>query len=219
MQVDWGQFLAANASAMFALAGALGGGILSFVGALLLKRREFNLAMSAKLLERRISAHERVMALAIEMRVMTALGGESDTGEIRRAPQIMMSREVFEDWFTRFTQLCMEGTSWLSTETKREVNLVQDYLVTLHMYLQGVSSGDFPRLGEIIRQDFVDLSSSLERRAFRFFERGIRKLRLDDLQKWHKYERPETDRRLGATALVQKQAAFAEAAHSSGQDR
>lgn len=210
MQIDWGQFLTANASAMFALAGALGGGILSFFGALLLKRREFNLAMSGKLLERRIAAHERVIALAVEMRVMAALGGESETGEVRRTPQIMMSREVFEDWFTRFTQLCMEGTSWLSTETKREVNFVQDYLVTLHMYLQNVPSGDFSRLGEIIRQDFVDLSSALERRSFRFFERGIRKLRLDGLQKWHKYKRPETERRLRATALVKNQVAFAE---------
>jgi hypothetical protein len=95
--------------------------------------------MSAKLIERRISAHEKVIALATEMPVMTARGGVSDTGEVRRSPQIMRSREIFEDWFTRFAQLCLEGTSWLSTETKREVNLVQDYLVTLHTYLEGVA--------------------------------------------------------------------------------
>ena len=214
MQVDLSQFLTANASAIFALTGALGGGILSFFGALLLKRREFNLAMSGKLLERRISAHERVITLAIEMRLMAALGGESEAGEVRRTPQIMLSRDAFESWFTRFTQLCMEGTSWLSTETRREVNFVQDYLVTLHMYLESASSDDFPQLGEVIRQDFVDLSSSLERKAFRFFERGIRKLRLDSLQKWHKYKRPETERRLSATALVQNYAVFAKAAHT-----
>jgi hypothetical protein len=150
---------------------------------------------------------------------MAPLGGESETREVRRTPQIMLSREIFEDWFTRFTQLSMEGTSWLSTETKREVNFAQDYLVTLFIYLQDVPSDDFPRLGEIIRQDFIELSSSLERKAFRFFERGIRKLRLDSLQKWHKYKRPETERRLSATVLVQNHMAFAQAAQNNSQDR
>ena len=41
MDFDWGKFLTEHASAIFALAGALGGGILSFIGALLLKEREF----------------------------------------------------------------------------------------------------------------------------------------------------------------------------------
>lgn len=208
MEYDWGAFLTANASAIFALAGALGGGILSFVGALLLKKREFNLAVSSKILDRRISAHEKVIALATEMRIMVALGGFSESGEVRRAPQIMLSRDTFEDWFTRFTQLSMEGTSWLSTASKREVNFAQDYLVTLHLYLEHVPSDTFLQLGELIRQDFVDLSSSLEKKAFQFFQTGIRKLRPDSLNQWHKYKRPETERRLGSTLLVKHRDAF-----------
>src|SRR5690606_37680479 len=100
-----------------------------------------------------------------------------------------ISRETFEEWFTRFTQLSLDGTSWLSTATKREVNFVQDYLVTLHLYLEGVLSDEFLRLGEAIRRDFVDLSSCLEKRAFAFFQRDVRKLRPDSLDKWHKYKR------------------------------
>jgi len=208
MDFDWSCFIDENASAIFALAGALGGGILSFIGALLLKKQEFSLAVSSKILNRRIDAHEKVIALATEMRVMVALGGVTESGEVRRSPQIMMSRETFEDWFTRFTQLCMEGTSWLSTSTKREVNFVQDYLITLHLYLMNVPSERFLDLGEMIRQDFIDLSASLEKKAFLFFQKGIRKLQPDNLDEWHKYERSETERRLNATALLLNHAEF-----------
>src|SRR5690606_32719368 len=194
------------------------GGILSFIGALLLKRREFNLATSGKLLDRRIYAHEKIIALATEMRVMVGLGGFSEAGEVRRAPQIMLSREAFEDWFTRFTQNSLEGTSWLSTAAKREVNFVQDYLVTLHLYLEHVASDRFLELGELIRQDFVDLSSSLEKTAFQFFQHEIRKLKADSLDKWHKYKRPETERRLAGTRLVTNHGAFLKA-QADGQAR
>jgi hypothetical protein len=202
MEYDWARFVETNASAIFALIGALGGGILSFFGAMHLKRREFDLSVSGKILDRRIDAHERVISLANEMSVMVALGGLSEAGEVRRAPQIMHSRETFENWFTRFTQLSREGSSWLSTRSKREVNFVQDYLITLHINLEGVPTSKFLELGELIRQDFVDLSSSLEKCAFSFFQDGIRNLQPDSLDAWHKYERSETKRRLHATALA-----------------
>lgn len=68
MDSGWAQFLSENASAIFALIGALGGAVLSFIGALLLKKRDFSLATGGKLLDRRIAAHESVAALATEMR-------------------------------------------------------------------------------------------------------------------------------------------------------
>lgn len=196
------EFLQANASAIFGLIGALGGSLLSFVAAGMLKRREFNLQLWAKLLERRIAAHEKVIALAVEMRVMVGLGGTDTRGEVRRAPQVLISKEEFERWFTRFTQLTMEGTTWLSTATKREVNFVQDYLVTLRLHLERVPTERYLQVGELVRQDFIDLSSSLERVAYDFFQSGLRKLRLDSLEAQHKYKRPETQRRLKSTALI-----------------
>jgi hypothetical protein len=208
MDFNWRCFIDENASAIFALAGAVGGGIFSFIGALLLKNREFSLAVSSKILDRRIDAHEKVIALAVEMRVMVGLGGFTESGEVRRSPQIMRSRETFEDWFTRFTQLSMKGTSWLSTSSKREVNFIQDYLITLHIYLENVPSERFLDLGEVIRQDFVDLSASLEKKAFQFFQKGIRQLEPDNLDEWHKYERSETERRLHATSLLLNHTAF-----------
>lgn len=211
MDYELGKFLTANASALFALVGVLGGGILSFCSALILKKREFNLTISGKLLDRRIVSHENVISLAIKLRVMIALGGESTSGEARRAPQIMTSRNVFEDWLTHFTQLGLTGTTWLSNDAKKEINFVQDYFVTLHMYLDSVPSDKFLGLGELIRQDFISLSSSLEKKAFAFFQSGVRKLQPDSLDEWHKYQLSETQARLRSTALVKNYSAFLQA--------
>lgn len=208
---DIATFLTANASAIFALVGALGGGVLSFFSAMMLKRREFNLNVSGKLLERRIASHEDIIALAIDLRLMVAIGGESDAGEVRRAPHIMTSKDTFEDWFAHFAQVCLKGTSWLSIEAKREVNFVQDYLVTLQRYLENIPSDKYLELGELIRRDFVGLSSSLEKKTFSFFQTGIRKLELDSLDEWHKYKLSETDSRLKSTELLKNYAAFNEA--------
>lgn len=211
MEHDLLKFLTANTSAFFALVGALGGGLLSFFSALILKKREFNLSVSGKLLDKRILSHENVISLAIELRVMVALGGETTSGEVRRAPKIMISRDSFEDWLTHFTQLGLTGTSWLSYDAKREINFVQDYFVTLHMYLESVPSDKFLELGELIRQDFISLSSSLEKKAFAFFQNGIRNLQPDSLDKWHKYESSVTESRLKSTALIRNHAVFMQA--------
>lgn len=176
--------------------------MLSFVGALLLKKRDFTLRIWEKLFERRIKAHENVIALALEMRLMVALGGFDDDGEVCRAPQILISRDEFEKWFTRFTQLSLGGTTWLTTDTKRELNFVQDYLITLHQNLLSVSSDKYISVGEVIRHDFINLSGTLEKKAFEFFEGGVRKLKLDSLNQWHKYQRPVTESRLKETMLL-----------------
>ncbi|MEZ5531465.1 MAG: hypothetical protein R3E69_03705 [Steroidobacteraceae bacterium] len=202
VSVDWQQFLSANASAVFALLGTVAGAILSFVASLVLKQREFNLQVRAKLLERQIAAHETILTLATEMRAMYAPGGVDAYGEVRRGPRILLSPQEFEAWFTRFSELQMQGTSWLSLTAKREVAFVQDYLVTLHTHLTEVPDENCFALGEAIRDDFIDLSDSLEERAFQFFQRGIGRAKPDSLDLWHKYDRKAAEDRLRGMKLL-----------------
>lgn len=202
MPTDLQHFLSTNASAIFGLIGALGGGILSFIATVIIKKRDFNLQIWGKLFDRRISAHENIISLAVEMRVMVPTGGTNEKGEVRRTPQVLLTQKEFETWFARFCQLTMTGTSWLTVDTKREVNFAQDYLLTLHMHVVSIPSNQYPIVGELIRQDFIDLSSSLEKKAFEFFQKGIHKLKLDSLDEHHKYQKPVTIRRLEATALM-----------------
>jgi hypothetical protein len=216
MLFDWPHFITEHASAIFGLIGTLAGGVLSFAAMLFLKQRDFNLKIADKLIERRIKAHEQVIAVALEMRVMATLGGFNQNGEVRRMPQVLISKEEFERWFTRFTQLTLEGSTWLSNDAKREVSFVQDYLVTLHLKLATVPSGKYVVIGEYLPEDFRELSSSLEKKAFSFFERGIRKLKLDSLDKWHKYKRPVTESRLQQMALIRNWPQIANAIGTTG---
>jgi hypothetical protein len=196
------EFINKNASAIFGLIGALGGGAITFLTTWFIKKREYDLRLWDKLLERRIKAHENVIDVALEMRVMVALGGIDNNGEVARAPQVLLSKDEFERWFIRFTQLSMEGTTWLTTAAKRELNFVQDYLITLHQNLSNVPSEGYLSIGQLIRQDFIDLSSELEKNAFSFFECEMRELKLNSLNEWHKYERQVTEKRLKETVLL-----------------
>jgi hypothetical protein len=144
------QFLNANASAVFGLLGALGGGVLSFVAALLLKQRDFRLQIRSKIVDRQIAAHERILQLAQDLRTMGSLGTLDTDEEISRGPIILLSKNAFEDWFTLFTEQQLAGSTWLTTGTKREVAFVQDYLGTLHMHLVDVPSK------KILRSSAID---------------------------------------------------------------
>jgi hypothetical protein len=196
-------FLQQHAAAIFGLVGAFGAGILSFVASWLLRKRDYDLRLWDKLLERRIRAHENVIAVALEMRVMVTLGGLDAKGDVLRAPQVLVSKEAFEEWFTRAVATAVEASTWLSTDAKREVNYLQDYLVTLHQNISALPSEAYLKIGTVIREDFIALSSSVERTAYSFFKKDIRCLRLSDFSEWHKYPREETERRLKGSRLLQ----------------
>lgn len=196
------EFINQHASAIFGLVGALGGGLISFLASWLLKKRDYRLQVWNKLLERRIKAHENVITISIEMRCMVPLEGAEENGEVARFPQVLISKDEFEKWFSRFTQITMVGTTWLTKETKRELNFIQDYLVTLYKNLKGVPNEKYPRVGQVIRQDFINLSSSLEKKSFEFFKKEVQQLKIGNLDEWHKYELSETKRRLKDTVLI-----------------
>lgn len=155
-----------------------------------------------RFLDRRISAHETVVDLAIRMRIMVSPGTFDPSGELTRAPELMSSREVFYEWFEEFARGSALASTWLSTPVKRELNFVQDYMATLHVHLPSVPSEHFLAVGHFIRQDFIDLSANLERVAFDFFKLDATKLRVGDLAEHHKYIREETGNRLQRTVMI-----------------
>ncbi|WP_121627338.1 hypothetical protein [Poseidonibacter antarcticus] len=197
-------FINEYSDAIFALLGAFGGGLISFFASWMIKKREFTLRLWDKLLDKRIKAHEDVITMALEMRIMVALGGFDENNEVLRVPKLLQSKEEFENWFRKFTQLTLNGSTWLTTETKREVNFVQDYLVTLHQYILQVPSEKYLSIGQIIRQDFIELSGELEKKAFNFFSKEIHQLELNNLNEHHKYKINDTKGRLNKTLLMTK---------------
>jgi hypothetical protein len=202
-------FLSDNASAIFGIGGLLVGGGFGFLGNWLLRKRDYDLRAWGQLLDRRVEAHEQVMAIAGQMHLMGALGMRDDEGELERCPLILRSKEVFEEWFSDSAAKITRYSPWLTTEATREFYYVLDYLTTLHQNTLSVSDDHFLELGAILRKDFVDLSAGLERAGYAFFQKDIFRLKLRKGDAWHKYPRAETERRLEATQLIKEWDAIA----------
>ncbi len=198
------QFLETNSSAIFGLIGALGGAVLSFAASYLLKGREFNLQLKSKIIEKQIAAHEIVISLAKDMRKMGSIGEVDTAGEVIRFPYLLLSKDNFDQWLGDFSSQIISNSNWLNVKARRECNFVQDYLITLHVYLVDVPTEKYSELGILIREDFINLSGSLEKTAFSFFENGIQNAKLYSLSKWHKYKSEETIKRLNKTVLIKK---------------
>lgn len=169
-----------------------------------MRNRDLKLKLWERFIDRRIAAHESMVTIALKMRVVVPLGGKDSNGEIIRAPQVMLSKQAFDEWFREFSEIAAPATTWLSTPVKREFNFVQDYFTTINQSLAAVPPDDFAKIGSFIRQDFIDLSTKLEKVAFQFFQKEAFKLRLNDLTEHHKYQRQETDRRFRETILIGK---------------
>jgi hypothetical protein len=197
-------FFSHNATAILALVGVLIGAGVSFLNAWIMRNRDLNLKVWEKFLDRRINAHESVVQLALKMRVMVTFEKFDSSDELIRAPEVMMSKRAFDRWLEEFTRKSLPATTWLSPAVKRELYFVQDYLVTLHTHLSGIPSPSVATVGSFLRQDFIDLSSSLEKVAFEHFGTEATKRRLYDLTEHYKYPREETDRRFQNTVLIGK---------------
>lgn len=198
------RFFLNNGSALFAILGTLSGGVVTYMGSWALSGREYNLRLWDKLLERRMKAHENLISSALQMRVMASLGIADNLGDIRRFPEIFISKDSFEDWFQRFTYLNNEYSTCLSIKAKRELYFFQDYLINLHAFLKQVPTENYPKVGEILRQDFIDLSVQLEKSSYAFFKKDFRKLKIGNIEEHHKYKKRITYARLSRMLLGQE---------------
>jgi len=194
-------FLSKNASAVFALAGALIGALGALAATWIQTGREPRFRLREKIMDRRIAAHEAIIGLSHDLRTMLSLGGVDEDGEVARAPVMLASKDSFDAFFARFHETFSSSSNWLRTDVVREVNLLQDYFVNLNEFLRSVPSPNYASVGRLIRQDFTDFSAQLEKLAHRFFTEDLEKLAMSDVGQWHKYQLEDTKKRLGDTAL------------------
>lgn len=185
----------------FAVYGVLGGVLLTLLGSWLLKRHEYKLRLWDKLIDRKINAHDNVIRSSQEMRKTSPIGGRNEDNQIRRIPHVLQSREVFDDFFTNFTTETLSDSSWLTLATRKELNFIQDYLVNVHEQIALLSDADLEVLAETVHFDFIELSSSLEKVAYSFYEKEVLQLKIGNLKDWHKYDLDITLKRLGQTRL------------------
>jgi len=198
------QTILTNPSAIFAILGTLAGAALTFFGTWILQNQEVKNRLLEKVLDRRIQAHENIIELSKLLRSMVSLGYEEKDGQLARTPILMTSKESFDGFLKQFYKTGTESSTWLSTKVTREYNFVQDYLVNLNEFVTNMDSENFPEVGKLIRQDFIDFSSNLEKFSFEFFTTDLTKLKMNDLSKWHKYPVEVTQKRLAETQFFNR---------------
>jgi uncharacterized iron-regulated protein len=167
------QVIRENITAIFVLLGTIIGAVLTFVGTLIHQNREMRNRFLEKLIEKRMEAHEQIISLTKMLRSMKSLGYSEENGELARSPICLNSKEDFNEAFARFYQVGINSSTWLSTVVTREFNFIQDYLINLSEFLKDVDSQKYPKIGQIIRQDFIDFSSTLEKYAFNYFQKEL----------------------------------------------
>lgn len=190
------------ASAIFALLGIVIGGLLGILGNVILSEKELRLRLLEKTLSRRIEAHESIIELSKSLRAVHGLDYLDANGELARFTAIMRTRAEFNQWWQTFYETFYRSSTWLSTNVQRELNLLQDYLVNLRKYRVNATDAQMVAIGQIVRQDFVDFSSSIEIKAFQYISKDLKKLIFNDLSEHHKYSLKETLERLDKTALM-----------------
>jgi hypothetical protein len=168
------------------------------------QEKSLKLRLWERLLDRRIEAHDQMALYAKTLRHMKILDYQDENGEPARTPACLMNDAEFIKWWDEFSGIFERNSTWLSTTLTREVNLLQDYVVNLKYLLQFVEPDNYPKVGAILRDDFVQLSSNIENVAFEFFTTDLSKLRLNNIKEWHKYPRQETEKRLQATNLFSR---------------
>lgn len=196
------QFLRENASAVFGLIGALGGAVLSFSAAWFLKRRELQLRLYEKVTDRRLASHDSVIALAKELR-KTGIPYDETSDVQQRAPICLCTIDTLDEFNTNFALTMVEHTTWLSADLVRELHLFQDYLGNVQLKLREIGKDKTFELGCIIREDFIDFSSRIERLAFHYFA-SIGRLEKLKPPANPQYSDAERQARLEQTALVRR---------------
>jgi hypothetical protein len=148
----------------------------------------------------------KVNSLSHSMRAMFPIGGLDAQGDLARIPSILATKQSFDEWMRHYFNTMMLSSNWLGANLIHELNLFQDYQVNLQEYLRNVPEGNYIKVGQIIRLDFVHFSEKIERLAFNFFINDLEKLRISPLPEWHKYPIKETTKRLESTDLYKRRA-------------
>lgn len=171
------------------------------------KRLEYGLRVSDKILEKRLKAHEEILQLSKLMRSITSKDEQKalETGRLETYPIIFNSKQAYVDFMTRFQEVVNRNSHLLSIDLFRKINFIQDYLVTFKLWFQFTVSDDYPEIGKIIKDDFIDFSKDLERDVMIFFEKGayIPKY-VGKVNEYHKFSEDKTGKMLNNTLLFKR---------------
>lgn len=196
--------------------GALIGVLISQLLEVFRQNRGFAIRQKEKIIDKRIEAHESILDLCESMIVVTMPEGvinydlPEDTEKPIRGIAILNTEDIFDKWWAEIFYNCYRKHVWLSPKVLKELNLFQDYLVNLKIILSQLNADEIKRLSVIVRPDFITMSVNLRRDTVSYLSKDAISFKLRDLNGWHKYKRPHTEKRLNDTQLLKEYTKYLE---------
>lgn len=198
-------FLITNASAIFAITGAVIGATLTGLINYFSKTKDVKLRIIEKLIDKKLLAHEKIINLIQKIRTMRHLGGFDENNDAKRCPIVMYSHENMDNFLDDYMTTIKESERWLSAPLKQELNFFVDYFNTLRHWAQNSTDENMQKAGILIKYDFITIASSLENSAHNFFNEDMLKLNYKTDRNWHKYKLEETKEKLKNTELFKNE--------------
>lgn len=157
---------------LIGIIGLIIGSILTFFFSSNLKSKETKLKISEKLIDKRIDAHEQVLKLAKIMRSSHTENQFNSAKELITYPLIFLNEDNYRDWRANYLLVTNEYSHWLSISVLNELFYIQDYIVNLDKTLENVHEENYKSLGIILKMDFIEMSTNLEKEVVKYFEKG-----------------------------------------------
>lgn len=187
--------------AVIGLLGVVVGGFLSLLAGVVVKRREHFFSIQSKIIDRRIIAHEYALSVAAQLRETVLADGIGEDGEVNRYPGIMSSDEILRSWIGSSVQPTSKHFPWLDISVVRHLNLIQDYLISLVKSIEDVQPEDYPRVGVIVRDDFIRLSHGLEVASLDYIAKGVYGKITNTAKEHHKFQRVRSESEIKSMRL------------------
>lgn len=169
-----------------------------------LKSKETKLRIVEKVFDKRIQAHENILILIKKIRSVLSIEMTDENCNLITFPSSMTTKENFRHFANDLYLTIHQNSHWLNTNLERELGFLMDYITSLSQVLKDAQDEAYPKVGLIVKQDFIDLASSLENITFDFFRKDIFEMNINKHNEWHKYPKDVTFDRYSKTILSKK---------------
>jgi len=186
------------------VAGGIIGAILNNIFNWKLKIKETKLKVIEKLIDRKIDAYEGVLGIVKTLRTVISADLADNSNNLIGYPSILKSKNDFEKFQIDSGSIINYYSHWLDIKITRELYFVQDYFWTLSMNIKEIDEKYYPEIGKIIKQDFLDIASTLENITLDCYQNKISKIKIRKVKGWHKYPKSKTSERMNNTELIKE---------------
>lgn len=183
---------------------------IQYVSGIGIIKKEAGHRIAEKIVEKKINAYDNLLLVINSMRNVKVYDKEIDERfpfeeqhAPHRHPLVLDSLENYYEWLDFIRDVYQNIGLWLDNDALKELYYFQDYINALDIRINNLKSKqNIDLFGCVVRQDFIDIALNLEKLAFSFYGKKIFKFKFNEKNKWHKYPKDVTVKRLNFSNLV-----------------